>query len=593
MNSRRPIVSRTDEELAATSHESIDLHLVYPIPTDLSQLKDQVMSYQDKTGHRNASNIRGKLAEFTEKFHAECGTLTPQVGDKIDTLRSLNCSFLMTAHQPNLFSYSGVLRKATLVHMLSCELEGKLDTPVVGFFGIADQDFTDDRWVRSSLLPAVHRKGGTLTLQTQLPKERMIKEICRPSREVIFRWKGQTNDWLERTFSLAAKSLGTHKTSEWRQKETVLAENLEGLWEIVEESYERSTSYSNFNAFVMSKIVNEVWGYDTLFARFSECQQILAQEFEFLLSQSREYSNALREAHNLMIKKKGAAAVSETEPELVPFWYHCECGGKSRLHLERSDKSLAGIGSCTGCHKNYTIDLGTEKNPDISHISDRISARAISMTLVFFKGLGVSCYVGGIGGHDYLAEASYVADKLKISFPPIAFWRPHDRYLGIGQLEAILQFKRITGNLDISKWETEVNRLKKRIAGIYSRIDELELEKQKLVKQLKKRDQAQKKYLQERIREISRKQGRMKGETNLSVLNRDLKMLENVPVALDLIPSIIDYAVNIGLKETSEQWIEFLMKDGNLFSDIYIRSVLDDLTPLKPFSSAIADRMSA
>jgi len=44
---------------------------------------------------------------------------------------------------------------------------------------------------------------------------------------------------------------------------------------------------------------------------------------------------------------------------------------------------------------------------------------------------------------------------------------------------------------------------------------------------------------------------------------------------LDLIPSIIDYAVNVGLKETSDQWIRRLGEDGSLSSDVRLESVLN------------------
>ena len=76
----------------------------------------------------------------------------------------------MSAHQPNLFAYSGVFRKITLIHTFSKDLEERLNLPVLPFFGIADQDFTDDRWVSSSLLPAIERREGILTLNINLPK---------------------------------------------------------------------------------------------------------------------------------------------------------------------------------------------------------------------------------------------------------------------------------------------------------------------------------------------------------------------------------------------------------------------------------------
>jgi hypothetical protein len=41
-----------------------------------------------------------------------------------------------------------------------------------------------------------------------------------------------------------------------------------------------------------------------------------------------------------------------------------------------------------------------------------------------------------------------------------------------------------------------------------------------------------------------------------------------------LIPSIIDYALNVGLKETSDQWMRHLNEKGSLESDVYLESVL-------------------
>jgi hypothetical protein len=59
-----------------------------------------------------------------------------------------------------------------------------------------------------------------------------------------------------------------------------------------------------------------------------------------------------------------------------------------------------------------------------------------------------------------------------------------------------------------------------------------------------------------------------------------LKILENVSTVLDLIPSILDYAVNVGLKETSEQWIRHLGEDGSLSSDVHLESVLNQIVRL-------------
>lgn len=562
--------------------------LASPPYNNLEEIVNLCIAFSSKTKEMKSSNIRKRrsdLSRFIESFHRDCGTLTPNVQRRINDLRNNACIVLMTAHQPNLFAYSGVLRKATLMFALAKRIEKRLGVKVVNFFGIADQDFTDDRWVKSSLLPAISRRDGLMTLQIRLPKEIMICKVPKPSMDTIKKWKDEIKAWLYNAINSAGRFYKNKRFSEWSSKELILQRNFEEFWKIVEEAHEHSTTYSDFNAFIMSKIVNEAWGYDTLFSRFSECQQIFTREFAFLLSHFNDYSSSLKEA----IEKESETGVSEKEPELAPFWYHCDCGSKVKLSLVNQVESLVGYGRCPYCKKEYKLDLGAINNPDVSAIAPRISARAIPMTLVFFKGLGASCYVGGIGGLKYLKEARYVADKLNISFPPILFWRPHDKYLGIGQLEALMEFKRITGNFKVSNWKEEMNHLKCRIEDARGQIDKLEAQKEKIVERLR-RGEGEKTALQEEIRDISISQSKIKRASNFSVLNRDLKILENIPVVLNLIPSIIDYAVNIGLQKTSEQWIDFLTNKGSIFSNVHLKSVLDGLMKLDSNSTLLCEQ---
>jgi hypothetical protein len=78
----------------------------------------------------------------------------------------------------------------------------------------------------------------------------------------------------------------------------------------------------------------------------------------------------------------------------------------------------------------------------------------------------------------------------------------------------------------------------------------------------------------EDLRKFSLSQTEVKRVTKLSVVHRKLKILENVPVVLNLFPSIIDYAVNVGLKETSDQWVQYLNEQRSLASVVQMKSVL-------------------
>jgi len=170
-------------------------------------------------------------------------------------------------------------------------------------------------------------------------------------------------------------------------------------------------------------------------------------------------------------------------------------------------------------------------------------------------------------------EAEHVANGLEIPFPPVAIWRPRDKYLGVGQMEALLAMKQICKDLGAQDLSTAKSLLESRIREIHERLDELEELKKRIVEKL--RDHPDDGELKEEIRKGSIGQTEFRKSSNLSVISHELKILENVSTVLDLIPSIMDYAVNIGLRETSDQWMRYLGEDGSLSSDVRLESVLN------------------
>lgn len=505
------------------------------IPDSFESLLQACISYRAEHSRgiveRETIKNRTNLSSFIVKFHTDCRTFDDKIRTEVNKLNDPNCILLMTAHQPNLFAYSGVLRKAVLLQELKEQLETRLNLPVVSFFGLADQDFANDRWFQSSLLPAIVRKGGTLTLRAKLPTEKIVCKLPPPSKEEMEQWRKDIEKWMLdaiRSIGRPFKKTNDHELMRnWQQRTNKFIDNFEEFWKLAEECQETSTNFSDFNAFLMSRIVNSIWGCSILFARYSECQQIFTNQFEFLLSKYDSYSQTI---HNT-IKATDQSAATESpnlEPNLVPFWYHCECGSKARLTLEKQGIQLVGHGQCAGCNKTYELSLGTSDKPDVSSFCKDISARAIPMTLVFFKGLDVACYVTGMSGLEYMKQAKLVGESLGISFPPIALWRPHDRYVGIGQMNALLEFQRIVENIDLLEFPEENTRQKSRMNRI--------------------RDQTE-----------------------------DLRIIKNVSTSLDLVPSIVDYAINIGLAETVKQWNTHLSENGDLRSDIRLDSLLMDL----------------
>jgi len=549
-------------------------------PASIGELLEACVSFhrqrKSEASVERARERRTELASFARLFHDECGTLTPSVQRRMEDLENGNCIVLMTAHQPNFFAYSGVLRKATLNFVLAKKLESVLKVPVTSFFGIADQDFTDDRWVRSCELPAVQRSGGLLSVEVKLPEKFMLNKVPKPSRDLLLEWKSELEKWLNEAVGSVGRFCRKLGLQESCPGSTVsmLHENLSSFWKTAEDCWTRSRTYSDFNGFLMSRIVNDAWGYDTVFARFSECQQAFADDFCFLLSRFEDYSRLLREAKEMRSRfgEGLTSGVSDQESYLAPFWYHCSCGSKAKLFLEEKDGSLLGSGNCVRCQEHYELDFGHKDCPDILGIASQISARAIPMGLVFFNGLQPCCYVGGAAGATYLRETEHAANGLGILFPPVGLWRPHDRYMGIGQLEALLQMRKICMNLGGEDLSSARSILKSRISEIRAQVDSLETSKKKIGEEPSRHVVGT--VIRNGKRRVPTSRGSILKSLNFPVISRELKILENAVTVSDLFPSIIDFAVNIGLRRTSDQWIKYLDENGDMCADVYLESIL-------------------
>jgi hypothetical protein len=535
----------------------------------LGELVDSCVTfYKEHKDELSADHVRknrSELAGFAELFHSQCGTRHPSVQKRIEDLRGGMGLVVMTAHQPNLFPYDGVMRKATLAFVLAKKLEQKLGVPVVSVFGLADQDFGADRWVKSTVLPDVERRDGVLELRLSLPEKLMLNRVKKPSEEILESWKKEITSWLNR--EILSIRHGNLPVQFRKENEEKVQSNLAAFWLMVEDAYRNANVFSDFNAFVISKIVNEAWGYDTLFARFSEFQRSFQTEFSFLLTHFREYSEALKKVSAPASEWK--EGVSGNEWEFAPFWYHCDCGSKARLAVFNDAEQCYVAGRCLLCEREFKLDLESLENPQFSNILTRISARSISMPLVVLPGLGVSCYVGGQGGKDYLFQSKVVAESLGISSPPMVIWRPKDNYFGIGQLAALVTYQKIAGSIDSSTVNSAKTGLEQKIARVISDVSILENEKKNLENDASTTD------LAAMCRELSARQAEIRRREKFSELSRDLKLINNVLKVLNLHPSIIDYAVSVGLKETSNQWIANLEVDGNLSKGCALKTNID------------------
>jgi hypothetical protein len=168
-------------------------------------------------------------------------------------------------------------------------------------------------------------------------------------------------------------------------------------------------------------------------------------------------------------------------------------------------------------------------------------------------------------------ETEHAAKGLGIPFPPAVVWRPRDRYLGVGQTEALLELKRICKDLGVEHASSARKLLEANVSDIRRRHGELEGSKRRLLDKLKMHPDDLE--LKQEIKRISISQSETVQSSNLSVISHELKILENASIVSESIPSIIDYAVNVGLRNTSSQWLQYLSENGSLSSDVHLRAI--------------------
>lgn len=495
---------------------------------------------------------RRELAGCIELFHRHAGTLTGGVSEVLDILYAeRDCIFLMTAHQTNFIPYSGVVRKTTLMHAVKKKLERMCDAPVVEFYGVADQDMASSwPWLKKTQLPSIFHKDGVFELSYDVPKDYDVKihsAVPKPDKDEISRWCAGVREWM--TVSLDCIERLGHDIDKGRKER--LYSNYDDFMRLILESNESSRNFAESNAILISRIVNNRFGHDTLFSLFTDCQRIFGEEFLHLVRNHRIYDSCVAD-----LKGENDTA------NIAPFWYHCECLGKVELEMAEDEMMFRLSGKCPACGKLHALSLEKKDMArSFSRISKYVSARARPMTLVFFEGLGVNMYVGGaLAGKCYLNDAKHIAERMNLNFPPIAIWRPLEKYNGLGQLSSELYKRSACSNRElrdaISSIESEIRIVNERLVAIDGDI--------------RKAGQAV-----ERGRLIAEKNSIRKVH-DLRDLSKRLSILRKITAAESVVPSIMDYAICIGLEETRDAWMDHLMNSPDIGGDIFITSVIDN-----------------
>ena len=529
-NIRNPIVSQ----------------LISSIPESFSTAIDKTISLTSKNTiiSNNILKNRSELAKFVTQYHTHSDSITLKIQNNIKLLNEPRTQILASIHQPNLFPYGGVFKKIVLLEALKNIIEKyNVGKKFINLYIIVDHDFIDEIWVRIAQLPSIHHSLGILSLRMPVDKTTkwlMIKNHPLPSRVTLENWKGEIISWI--------KKLSTYPTSEITDKSAAL-NNFEEFWREVEYSYSKAKSYSDFNSFLMSSIVNKIWNYGTLFVRLSDISSVFGDGFKYLILNHEKYSETLRNTESIFKLNNINTGVSPSIYSYSPLWVHCQCRSKAPTKIHKNQNQRISLeGTCKSCHKDLHLHVENNNN-DIDlpeEVLQNLSPRAIPILLLLSRCLGITCYASGTAGMNYIIFGSTLFHKLSVNLPLILIWPSRDIYHGIGQSQALKSI-----GLKDSNINSHIILLKQKNIEYEARIRSLLKEQQQHrpdvnIQQAKQLSEFH--YVKEEQRKIR----------NL------IKVTEKVKNALDLRPCFIDYAVNFGIRNIEIQWYNNLLKINNL-----------------------------
>jgi hypothetical protein len=501
------------------------------------------------------------LADHVYRFHDQAGTRTNAIRDAVvKCLLFPTAEIFVSIHQPNLFAYSGIFKKILLLQTLKSRLQKIVkerqlpESRFVNLFLLVDHDFMDDYWMRTAELPSITNNGGIMEFRMPVRNNQRWKLVCNmevPNRSVIDHWHHQLIRWLRNGCDIAAP------VENDRIKQ--MAENLADFWEeIVEVAYSRAKSYADFNSFMMSQIVNKVWGYDTLFVRLSEISNVFREGYQFLLENFRPYSGALELAEVSFMRDNVTTGVSVGTHQRAPLWLHCsdpECGSKASVKLLGGDgltqRKLGGI--CMSCKKQVDLYFHDAHHGISDEQVNELSPRAIPILLLLARELGVRAYGSGIGGSmGYVMVGRMAFEALNIKMPFTVAWGGEDCYYGINQWAALRSIKANNKNQVINL----IDKTRRALIEHSIRIKPL---------------------LDERTRLYENKEQMHDLLAHLNLLKQEQRKsreiytrAEKVKKAIEVRPCIIDYAVNFGLKRTEEMWRLNLEQNDDLSAPLLL-----------------------
>jgi hypothetical protein len=423
-------------ELASILHgiDSADPSTLADLTIDYSQRKPTPLS----TFPIDSESLKSVAISF----HKKAGTDTQQVLNNIESLTG-HIPRLRIAHQVNLFPSLGVVSQFFLMNSLVQQLVMQQEVTSCQIFVIVDYDIAQDQRFRVAHIPNVQARQGTSYLSGAVDHQLFQKPmwtIAKPSRIMVKEWIKNLQMFLLQD----VKTLARENIIE--REPRFVEENITTLEALIWNAFERADSLVEFNAFLLSQIVNRYWEMPIVFIIGREIQPLMQNAYEFLIEQWPLISSLVSKAasffyeQGILIK----SSMLNSSLETLPFWITCNshydhevCQQRVRLYASK-EKHLIAYGRCERCSTDYKFDLGTYSKVDIEPIvSHGLAPRILMDNLLDAIGLGIAGGVGYLGQAEHMLVTNYVASNMNWEMPPHCLWRPKGFYYGLTECRAI------------------------------------------------------------------------------------------------------------------------------------------------------------
>ncbi len=482
----------------------------------------------------------GRLIEISKTFSEEAGIPffhSAPVNNRTIVLES--------GHQPNFLPYPGVWKKAFLLDYIRRHLH-ELGMDAIAVFGFADYNLSTASYLFRNQVPAFNKQGSeNIGFKTaEKNRWRCFHTLEKPSEERFL----AEMEKIKRFYEENAKNLNSNRE--------MIGYRTEQLTDLLQRSYERARSFSGMNATIFAGICTEILDLDILFFRYTDLQKncLFIECSQQILNDIERYNSVYH-----LSASSHQTGVPPPEKGDVPFWYHCECGGKVHLMIDASSNF---IGKCPVCEKEHRISMGPEYT-NLAERYPRMSPNAVARNIIFAEGLGTTLFISGVGGGlHYGLIADAISRDMNIHRPLTLAWQSKDHYLGVVHQVALKELLR-TFRL------TPADLLD---PGISRRIGEIRSALLQQVKEMQENGGDKK--------EIQRLEGRF---LNSAVQAATVKKIFSSN------PSVLDLLVTCDAKQISKQWNTGASEAEIIHEDHLIRMHGDVLYPCTPESPVAPD----